>query len=765
MIDHGGNDSFLINHDQGGTALTVSSTDIDGWLYTVQGGSTSYPDGTEALVIYDACYSGSFLAGLGFLNPDRIIITSAADDESAYFGVNGTVSFSQFFWQLIRQGESAFGAFSLSSTALASWSGQTPQLDDNMTGDYETEGAKDGAYADTFIIGADFVTGALIPELDPCPDIDLIAGESAEIYTGIIHAQPDEVSAVFAIITPPGYSPPVTGGNFDTPHLVDEDGIPLPRTYMEYDPVDDHWSHLFTPDEISRVFDVNGRYIATLFALDRDGRVSASADVVLTIFGPDAYEDDDVWQDGNTIGTDDVAQAHNFDVADDHDWVKFEVLSGGTYKLYTENLSPMCDTVLELYGSTLGGLGSLIAEKDEGGDNYGESYLSLHLDPGLYFVKVRHYSAAVFGEDTEYDLRVGIDILNTGTLWGYVTDSSSGFAVFGAMVQVTAPSGSEITYTDVDGRYELDLEPGSDFPVLIWKENYVIYNGTCPTIETAVVVRQDFVIDPKTGTGEIHGRIYSEFGYPLGNADLLISGAQLFSGPDGFYSVRVTAGNTHTLRARAAGYDEWWYHDYYSVGIAVPSGGDTTLDVTMTAIDGDGDGLADIIEDAWCTYSINPDSDGDGLCDGNLGVGSTCVSGEDMNSNGVIDPGETDPCNSDTDSDGMDDNWESQYPCLDPETDDASADPDFDLTSNLDEYNASTDPCVPDIPDTDGDGLTNVDEGGTYGTDPFNPDTDNDGLTDGDEVTIHTTDPLAPDSDGDGLTDGDEINTHGTETD
>jgi alpha-tubulin suppressor-like RCC1 family protein len=72
-------------------------------------------------------------------------------------------------------------------------------------------------------------------------------------------------------------------------------------------------------------------------------------------------------------------------------------------------------------------------------------------------------------------------------------------------------------------------------------------------------------------------------------------------------------------------------------------------------VDTDGDGIDDAVEDAYCTSSSDPDSDGDGLCDGNLSVGSTCVAGEDMNADGVVDPAETDPCNPDTDGDGLTD--------------------------------------------------------------------------------------------------------------
>lgn len=59
--------------------------------------------------------------------------------------------------------------------------------------------------------------------------------------------------------------------------------------------------------------------------------------------------------------------------------------------------------------------------------------------------------------------------------------------------------------------------------------------------------------------------------------------------------------------------------------------------------------------------------------------------------------------------------------------------------------------------DADSDGLTDLAEICTHGTDPNDNDTDNDGLTDGSEINTHGTDPNDPDTDGDGLTDGFEV--------
>lgn len=63
----------------------------------------------------------------------------------------------------------------------------------------------------------------------------------------------------------------------------------------------------------------------------------------------------------------------------------------------------------------------------------------------------------------------------------------------------------------------------------------------------------------------------------------------------------------------------------------------------------------------------------------------------------------------------------------------------------------------PEPPDTDGDGLTDVDETKTHKTDPHNPDTDYDGLSDGEEIDIHKTDPRKRDTDGGGVADGHEV--------
>ncbi len=195
-----------------------------------------------------------------------------------------------------------------------------------------------------------------------------------------------------------------------------------------------------------------------------------------------------------------------------------------------------------------------------------------------------------------------------------------------------------------------------------------------------------------------------------------------------------------------------------------------------TVVDSDGDGIGDGVEDAnhngradpTETDAANPDTDFDGLADGV----------EDANHNGAVDPGETDPRKKDTDGDFINDGVELNVTHTNPlkaDTDnDSCVDGVEDLNQNGHVDPGETDPnnpsdCGPaNNPDTDGDGLPNSIEDANHNghvdpgeTDPNNPDTDGDGLRDGLEdanhngrVDVGETNPLRRDSDCDGLADG-----------
>ena len=155
--------------------------------------------------------------------------------------------------------------------------------------------------------------------------------------------------------------------------------------------------------------------------------------------------------------------------------------------------------------------------------------------------------------------------------------------------------------------------------------------------------------------------------------------------------------------------------------------------------DDDNDGLTNAQERRLGTDPNNPDTDGDGLKDGE-----------------EVRRYRTNPLKADTDGDGLSDGDEVKKYRTDP----TKSDTDGDGLSDGDEVlKYHTDPLRQD---TDGDGLTDGDEVLKYHTNPLKVDTDGDGLSDYDEVMIYHTDPNKPDTDGDGLTDGDEVKKYHT---
>ncbi len=156
--------------------------------------------------------------------------------------------------------------------------------------------------------------------------------------------------------------------------------------------------------------------------------------------------------------------------------------------------------------------------------------------------------------------------------------------------------------------------------------------------------------------------------------------------------------------------------------------------------DDDNDGLTNAEERRYGTDPNNPDTDGDGLTDGE-----------------EVKRYHTNPLNPDTDGDGLTDGEEVHKYHTDP----TKWDTDGDGLSDGDEiFKYHTNPL---LWDTDGDGLSDGEEVLKYHTDPLKVDTDGDGLTDWEEVKVYHTDPLNPDTDGDGLLDGDEVHKYHTD--
>ncbi len=175
------------------------------------------------------------------------------------------------------------------------------------------------------------------------------------------------------------------------------------------------------------------------------------------------------------------------------------------------------------------------------------------------------------------------------------------------------------------------------------------------------------------------------------------------------------------------GNDDGWVN----VGVGI-------LYAPFTNSDEDNDGLMKNEEEDLGTDPLNPDTDGDGLKDGE-----------------EIKTFNTDPLNADSDGDGLADGAEVKEYKTNPN----KADTDGDGLSDGDEVKTHyTDPLKTD---SDGDSLSDGDEVNTYKTNPNKADSDSDGLDDAKEISLKTN-PNNKDSDNDGLNDGEEVNKHNT---
>lgn len=155
--------------------------------------------------------------------------------------------------------------------------------------------------------------------------------------------------------------------------------------------------------------------------------------------------------------------------------------------------------------------------------------------------------------------------------------------------------------------------------------------------------------------------------------------------------------------------------------------------VIVEGDDQDGDGLSACGEQFYGTAPLDPDTDHDGLNDG-----------DEVNTYG------TNPLVKDTDGDGLTDGDEVNTYGTNPLVTDSDGDG-LDDGDEVNKYHTD-----PNKADTDGDGLNDGDEVNKYNTDPNKADTDDDGLPDGIEVK-YGSNPLLSDTDGDGLPDGKDV--------
>ncbi|MEK8017712.1 MAG: two-component regulator propeller domain-containing protein, partial [Candidatus Parabeggiatoa sp.] len=253
--------------------------------------------GSEVVVILEACHTGSLVNGLA--GPNRLIITSTAEDQ-AYYENLGMFSFSKFFFDNLRRGESFYDAFQTVSGKLPTYghpfNQQIPQLDDD--GDGLANNTTDGRLAQKWCLNGCFgaLSGEITLEAESVSG-PVIAGQTTPLLVraGITEGR---IKRVWALVMTPKAAKQRNQEGFAL--------IPTPivnLTQQADDP--SRWQGAFSE------FQYRGDYVVTFMAEDNEGFITSAAPIVFTqaegpevpefIAGPDPIPSQTVYQAGDQV--------------------------------------------------------------------------------------------------------------------------------------------------------------------------------------------------------------------------------------------------------------------------------------------------------------------------------------------------------------------------------------------------------------------------------------------------------------------------------
>jgi hypothetical protein len=214
----------------------------------------------------------------------------------------------------------------------------------------------------------------------------------------------------------------------------------------------------------------------------------------------DPYEDDNTANDASVIvlNVKEAPPTHAFDVAGDQDWVKFYALSGVTYEARTVYLGSRCDTVLTLYGPD----GTTVITTVNAGGAGQDELLSWECDTeGVYYVKVNHFDPSIYGEETNYDLRVRkvMGVAWMATIKGIATDAVSGEPIGGLRIKTNANM-SALGFED--GSY-LMIHPAGTWNMTAQADGYEIFTDTLIATQLGTITK-NFAMEPTPLRGDIN---------------------------------------------------------------------------------------------------------------------------------------------------------------------------------------------------------------------------------------------------------------------
>ena len=222
LVDHGTPDQFNLTGPQ-----YFDADKLDEWLDTLETGlSVNGIAPQDIVIVLGTCYSGSFIDNIS--GPNRIIVTSTADDEPSYRGglEPGGVRDGEFFvsslFNNLAIGLDLKTSFQQASqmTGLHTDSGLTnspapyfdtalqhPLLDDNgdLAGSHDLSDAGDGVIAETIFlgVGTQSVDPLLITEAGISPDAPVPSGNNSALLWAKV-SDIGQVETVWVEVRDPG---------------------------------------------------------------------------------------------------------------------------------------------------------------------------------------------------------------------------------------------------------------------------------------------------------------------------------------------------------------------------------------------------------------------------------------------------------------------------------------------------------------------------------------------------------------------------------
>ncbi|MCP4639970.1 MAG: carboxypeptidase regulatory-like domain-containing protein, partial [bacterium] len=427
LVGEGIPNAFVLNATE-----VVTSTELDGWLDTVQ---ATLPGGVVVLADIDC--AGGFLPDLTPpVDKDRIVMATTGPAAPMHMLYGGAVSFSTYFWAKVLNGSKVGPAYAHAAVAMFYAAGASSSLDDTGDGLYSIKGSDpDGIYARAYRIGS----GILLADDEPM--IGGIVGEQTLNGTGAATIWASNVTStagldrVVATVRPPEMDD-VPGDQLPSFELLPVGGDQYEASYDGFA----SW----------------GTYDVSVVAIDVDEAVSLpAATTVVRQDGPDAYEDDDAQVRETWIGLNGTVQRHNIHDSGDEDWAVFYAEAGQDITVETLNLETNSDTYIELHRAG----GALVTFNDDRPLDV-SSYLRWVVDvSGYYSIRVTD-AVGGYGLDTGYDLKAWEETGPPLPATLVLSVFGMGVAVPGATVTVTGVAPFMPAYESLTGPLGTFLLPG-----------------------------------------------------------------------------------------------------------------------------------------------------------------------------------------------------------------------------------------------------------------------------------------------------------------